>query len=118
MIKIHSNIIIGSPNDLTQLLNSVHYVVNCSISLNNLYVHPNYINLNIVNFSNDSLQILNSIFDFINWKILSNQNIFFFFFCTHTHGMFLQTFVIFHFFTSLPFIHSPKSNQTKNNEKK
>ena len=76
MIKIHSNIIIGSPNDLTQLLNSVHYVVNCSISLNNLYVHPNYINLNIVNFSNDSLQILNSIFDFINWKILSNQNIF------------------------------------------
>jgi len=76
MIKIHSNIIIGSPHDLAQIINSVNYIINCSASLNNLLVHPNYINLNIQQFTFNSLQILNSLFDFISWKISLNQNIY------------------------------------------
>jgi hypothetical protein len=76
MIKIHPNIIVGSPSDLSSVLNSVHYIINCSINLNNLIVHSNYLNLNIQQFTFDSLQILNSVFDFINCKILLNQNIF------------------------------------------
>lgn len=76
MIKIHSNIIIGSTNDLTHIFNYVHYIINCSINLNNLLVHPNYLNLNITQFTLDSLQILNSLYDFVNSKILLNQNIF------------------------------------------
>lgn len=76
MIKIHPNIIIGSPSELTQIINSVHYIINCSIALNNKLIHPNYINLNISQFNYGSLQILNSMFDFINLKIRLNQNIF------------------------------------------
>ena len=76
MIKIHSNILIGSPSDLTQIANSVHYIINCSTHLNNIIVHQNYLNLNITQFTAESLNILNSVYDFINNKILLNQNVF------------------------------------------
>jgi hypothetical protein len=76
MIKIHSNVVIGSTSDLNQILTHVHYIINCSTNLNNLFVHPNYLNLNITQFSIGSLQILNSVYDFINSKIQLNQNIF------------------------------------------
>jgi len=76
MIKIHSNIIIGSPSDLAQIINSVHYIINCSTNLNNIIVHPNYLNLNITQFTTESLNILNSVYDFVNNKILLNQNVF------------------------------------------
>ena len=76
MIKIHSNIIIGSPSDLAQNINNIHYIINCSINLNNAIIHPNYLNLNIIHFSFESLNILNSVYDFIINKILLNQNVF------------------------------------------
>jgi hypothetical protein len=76
MIKINPNIVVGSLNDLPNILNSVHYIINCSVNLNNLFVHQNYMNLNIHHFSIDSLQLLNSLFDFIKNKILLNHNIF------------------------------------------
>lgn len=76
MIKIHSNIVVGSLNDLQNVINTVHYIINCSPNLNNLILHPNYINLNITYFTFDSLQILNSMYDFIKSKIFFNQNIF------------------------------------------
>ena len=76
MIKIHSNIIIGSPSDLAQIVNSVHYIINCSTNLNNMMVHSNYLNLNITQFTTESLNILISVYDFINNKILLNQNVF------------------------------------------
>ncbi len=76
MIKIHSNIIIGSPSDLAQIINSVHYIINCSTNLNNIMVHPNYLNLNIPQFTLESINILNSVYDFLNNKILLNQNVF------------------------------------------
>lgn len=76
MIKIHPNIIIGSPNELAQIINSVNYIINCSINLNNAILHSNYLNLNITQFTINSLKILNTMYDFINNKILLNKNIF------------------------------------------
>jgi hypothetical protein len=76
MIKIHSNIIIGSPNDLAQIINNVNYIINCSTNLNNAMLHSNYLNLNITQFTFESLKILNSMYDFINNKIILNKNVF------------------------------------------
>jgi hypothetical protein len=76
MIKIHSNIVIGSPTDLIQYIPYINYVINCSINLNNLFIDPNYINLNITKFDFSTLEILNKLVDFISYKISQNQNIF------------------------------------------
>jgi hypothetical protein len=76
MIKIHPNIIIGNPNELHGLLNSVTYIINCSINLNNLINHPNYINLNIDKFSWESFYTLNELYKFINGKIIYGNNFF------------------------------------------
>lgn len=76
MIKIHQNIIVGSINELAQLLNSVHYVINCSVNLNNSIVNPNYLNANIYNFSLQTLPTLNSIYDFVCGQIALGKNIY------------------------------------------
>ena len=76
MIKIHPNILIGSPTDFIPNIDYVHYIINCSTSLNNAIVHSNYLNLNITQFTLESLNILNAVFEFINNKISLNQNIF------------------------------------------
>lgn len=76
MIKIHPNILIGSPPELQQVLPSVNFIINCSMNLNNLIVHPNYINLNISIFNQETLTYLNNLYNFIVEKICSNQNIF------------------------------------------
>lgn len=76
MIVIHPNIIVGSVYDLTANFNNIHYILNCSISLNNLLFHPNYINLNISIFNQNSIQLLNSIFEFIYGNIELKYNIF------------------------------------------
>lgn len=76
MIKIHPNILVGSLHDLSQIINSVNFIINCSLNLNNAMTHPNYLNLNINQFSLDSLQTLNSVYDFVIGKISLNQNIF------------------------------------------
>jgi hypothetical protein len=76
MIKIHPNIIIGSLSDLGQILGSVNYIVNCSTNLNNIISHPNYLNLNINQFTFESLQTLNSVYDFVFSKLVLEQNVF------------------------------------------
>jgi hypothetical protein len=78
MIKIHSNIIVGSCDSLLQstILPHVHYIINCSTNLNNLIVHPNYINLGVDKFGFKTLRTLNSLSDFVNEKISLGNNIF------------------------------------------
>jgi hypothetical protein len=71
MIKIHSNIIIGNFNDLQLLLPNVSFIINCFSGYSYLYNNPNFIN--VVNLEyNTFLQLYN----FINYKILLNNNIF------------------------------------------
>lgn len=76
MINLQTNIFIGTPHDLQNIIHSINYVFNCSTNLNNLINHPNYINLNINNFSFETLQYLINLSDFIYQKTLLNQNIF------------------------------------------
>jgi hypothetical protein len=76
MLKIHPNIIVGTPYDLSLVLDKVNYIFNCSPNLNNLIVHQNYINLTLVNFSYETLQLLLYLYNFIIDKIAYNQNIF------------------------------------------
>jgi hypothetical protein len=76
MIKLHPNIITGSPTDLNQLSGSIYYIINCSINLNNLIIHQNFINANITKFDFETLNILNNIYNFIKSKILLNQTVF------------------------------------------
>jgi hypothetical protein len=76
MIKIHPNIIVGSINELAQVLNTVHYIINCSVNLNNYMVHPNYLNTNIQKFSLETLPTLNSIYDFVYQQVSLGKNIF------------------------------------------
>lgn len=76
MIKLHTNIIVGSPNDLAFVFQTVNYIINSSPSLNNLINHPNFINFNINSFSFDTLQPLVNLAEFVKNKISLNQNIF------------------------------------------
>lgn len=77
MIKIHNNIIIGTPSDLQQLINYTTFIINCSPHLANLLNHPNFININITNPNlQEILYLLNQTSEFIYNKISSNQNIF------------------------------------------
>jgi hypothetical protein len=76
MIKIHSNIIIGNLCELQQIITNVSYIINCHHNYSQLSNHPNYLNLIINNINYETLNLLIQVYDFINNKILLNQNIF------------------------------------------
>jgi hypothetical protein len=76
MLNIYKNIIIGTPHDLSLVMNNVHYIINCSVNLNNLIIHPNFININLTMIDNNALNLLFDLYCFVKNKIFINNTIF------------------------------------------
>ena len=76
MYQIHNNIILLPISEINILQNNqVNWIINCSESLNNYMIHPNYINLNIPYYNVESIQILHKAFEFICQRINLSENI-------------------------------------------
>jgi hypothetical protein len=74
MFCLFSNIYICSSTELNYLnLSNFNFVINCSKKLNALYTSPNYINLNIDNFTKENLNILSDLYTWIETNFLSNK---------------------------------------------
>ena len=94
MLKIHPNIIIGNPYDLSLVLDKVNYIFNCSSNLNNLIIHQNYLNLNISSFSYDSLYPLLNLYNYINNILINQQNVFILCVTGINHSLVVGMFII------------------------
>ena len=76
MYQIHQKIILIPVNELNTLNpNHVNWIINCSNSLNNHMVHPNYLNLNLPFYNGESIQVLNKAYEFIIGQINLSKNI-------------------------------------------
>ncbi len=74
MFCLFSNIYVCSSSELNYLnLSNFNFVINCSKKLNGLYSSPNYINLNIDNFTKENLNILSDMYTWIETNFLSNK---------------------------------------------
>jgi len=76
MYQLHQRIILININELNTLnAQQVNWIINCSHSLNNYMVHPNYLNLNLPFYNGESIQVLTKAYDFIINQINLSQNI-------------------------------------------
>src|SRR3990167_10958299 len=76
MCCLLNSIYILGVNELNFLnLNNFNYIINCSISLNNMFSNPNYINLNLDKSINLMINTIVQLFDFLYKCLQSNLKV-------------------------------------------
>lgn len=76
MFCLLNSIYILGVNELNFLnLNNFNYIINCSISLNNMFSNPNYINLNLDKSINLMINTIVQLFDFLYKCLQSNLKV-------------------------------------------